>query len=132
MTDNTIDFETLPPPSPTEILVALGKWRASHGPQAHSYQLAGAIRALCMTVDAQQNWIEKQKDAADNARNMPAYNSDGDRLRLVMLGLGELRNMLDYGRSNAKTEADLNAVVVATVARLDAIITANNAAHCPD
>jgi hypothetical protein len=70
--------------------------------------------------------------AAHNAGNMPAYNSDGDRLRLVMMGLGELRAMLEYGRSMALTEADLQAVVVAAVARLDAMIAAHQAAHCPD
>jgi hypothetical protein len=46
-----------------------------------------------------------------------------------MLGLGELRGMLEYGRSMALTEADLQAVVLAAVARLDAMIAANETAN---
>jgi AcrR family transcriptional regulator len=55
-----------------------------------------------------------------------------EQLTLVYAGLQELLNMLENGRLGATTVDALDGVIIAGINRLDAMLAAHRAMHCPD
>ena len=78
------------------------------------------------------------RDGGPTPGSAPVYTprevtlSPATRLRLLLLGLNELRDMLDGGRTRALTENDLNLVLQAGIARITSLYDTHKPASDAD
>ena len=119
------------------IIEALERWREPHGNQAHTYHLAGALISLAREVDRITPQVIDH-DGGPTPGSAPVYTprevrlSPATRLRLLLLGLKELRDMLDGGRTRALTENDLNLVLQAGLERIASLYDTHKPASDAD